>query len=145
MIRHPDVASGLCALVAGLALILISLDIDVAPSQATLNARFFPILAASFIALCGLGILARGLIVPRAEIPIWVNFRLAATATLFVAYFLSFEYVDFRVGAWVLTLACMVVLGARSRVQLAVTPAVVAVSIYGIFRYGFEVILPTWT
>ena len=144
MIRHPDVASGLCALVAGLALIFISLDIDIAPGGSSLNARFFPILAAGFIALCGLGILARGLIVPREELPVWVNTRLVATAALFIAYFLSFEYVDFRVGAWVLTLASMLVLGARSRVQLVVTPIVVAGSIYGIFRYGFEVLLPTW-
>ena len=145
MIRHPDVASGLCALIAGLALIVISLDIDIAPGQATLNARFFPILASAFIALCGLGILARGLMVERAELPVWVNARLVAVGVLFIAYFLSFEYVDFRVGAWGLTLSCMIALGARSRVQLAVTPIVVAGSIYGIFRYGFEVLLPTWT
>jgi hypothetical protein len=63
---------------------------------------------------------------------------------MFCLYFFTFEQVDFRVGAWALILSSMWILGARSWVQLAVTPAATALVIFWVFRYGFQVVLPVW-
>ena len=144
MIRHPDILSGLAAVAGGAALIYVSLNIDVAPGQTALNARFMPILAAACIVACGIGIAAKGFLAEPTELPFGINPRVTAIMVAFLAYFLSFEHVDFRFGAWALTLICMYVLGARSPVQLVLTPLLTAAVIYLTFRYGFEVILPTW-
>jgi putative tricarboxylic transport membrane protein len=142
--RHPDILSGLAAIAGGAALIYVSLDIDVAPGETTLNARFMPILAAACIVACGIAIAAKGLLAEPTRLPFGVNPRVTAILVLFLAYFLTFEYVDFRFGAWALTLACMYVLGGRKPVQLVLTPVLTAAVVYLMFRYGFEVILPTW-
>ncbi len=145
MIRHPDILSGLAAIIVGATIIYVSLGIDIAPGQTTLNARFMPLVAASCIVLCGVVILVKGFIAAPAPLPFGVNPRVMAITALFLAYFLSFEYVDFRFGAWVLTLASMYVLGGRKPLQLVLTPVLVSAIVYLVFRYGFIVILPTWT
>ena len=62
----------------------------------------------------------------------------------FLVYFMTFAFVDFRVGAWAMMLVGMVILGARNRRQLLFVPIGVSAATYLMFRYGFKILLPIW-
>ena len=143
-IRHPDIISAAVLIAIGAAMFYLSLDIRVNPNVTTFSPRFFPQLASIGIILCGLGVLANGLLAPRRELPSLFNRSNLLIVTLFCIYFFTFELVDFRLSAWALIVSCMWVLGARSWVQLALTPVATALIIFAVFRYGFQVVLPVW-
>ncbi|MGE3642953.1 MAG: tripartite tricarboxylate transporter TctB family protein [Beijerinckiaceae bacterium] len=143
-IRHPDIVTAAILIAIGAAMYALSNNIYVTPSISTFSPRFFPKLASVCIVLCGIGVLVGGLLAERKEMPFLFNKTNLIVAALFLIYFLSFEQVDFRAGSWALILACMYVLGCRSKLQLAIVPVVTATAIYLVFTYGFEVVLPQW-
>lgn len=143
-IRHPDIISATALVAIGAVMFYLSLDIRVNPNVSTFSPRFFPQLASIGLIACGLGILANGLLAERRPLPFLFNRNNLLVAAFFCIYFFTFEQVDFRLSAWALILSCMWVLGARSWVQLAVTPVVTALVIFWLFYHGFEVVLPVW-
>ena len=144
MFRHPDMLSGTAILAAGLATIFFSLRIDT--SQLTgLSAQFFPLFIGAGLVLAGLAIFANGLFAARRPLPFIADRRVAIITGLFLAYFLSFAYVDFRVAAWAMMLLCMLTLGARRVWTLLLVPIATSAAIYLVFRYGFTILVPTWT
>ena len=143
-IRHPDIVSAAMLILIGAVMYYLSLDIRVPPNVTTFSPRFFPQLACIGIVVCGLGVLANGLMGERRPLPFLFNRNNLIVVALFCIYFFTFEQVDFRLGAWALILSCMWVLGARSWVQLLVTPVVTAMVIFWLFYSGFQVVLPVW-
>jgi hypothetical protein len=143
-IRHPDIVSAAVLIAIGAVMYYLSLGIRGNPNVSTFSPRFFPQLAAIGLVVCGLGVLANGLMAPRRELPFLFNRGNLLVAALFCLYFFTFELIDFRVSAWALIISCMWVLGARSWVQLAVTPVATALIIFWVFYYGFQVVLPVW-
>jgi len=143
-IRHPDIASAAILIAIGAVMFYLSLDIRVNPNISTFSPRFFPQLASIGIIVCGLGVLAQAFLAERRPLPFLFNRNNLLVTALFCIYFFTFEWVDFRVSAWALILSCMWVLGARSWVQLLVTPAVTALVIFWLFYHGFDVVLPVW-
>lgn len=144
-LSRADGVLGLAALAAGLLLAALSADIPVNLGMQTLSARFFPRLLAGVLSLAGLVLLiAPG---PRAA-------ALAARALLerrrflfaaaLAAYFLTFRYVDFRVGTFVFMAATMWLFGSRRWLELILVPLAVSAGAFVLFRYGFTVLLPTW-
>lgn len=143
-VRHPDVVSAAVLISIGAVMYYLSLDIREPPKVTTFSPRFFPQLASIGIFICGLGVLANGLMAERRALPFLFNRNNLIVAALFCLYFFTFEQVDFRVGAWALIISCMWVLGARSWMQLAITPVVTALVIFWLFYHGFQVVLPVW-
>lgn len=143
-VRHPDIISAAILIAVGALMYYLSNHIYVTPSISTFSPRFFPQLASVCIILCGLGVLAGGLLAERKEMPFLFNSANLTIAALFLIYFLTFESIDFRFGSWLLILSCMFVLGCRSKWQLAIVPVVSMLAIYAAFSFGFEVVLPQW-
>ena len=143
-VRHPDIVSAAALILIGAVMYYLSLDIREPPNVTTFSPRFFPQLASLGIIVCGLGVLAQGMLAERRPLPFLFNRNNLIVVALFCVYFFTFELVDFRVGAWALILSCMWVLGARSWVQLLITPAATALIVFWLFYHGFEVVLPVW-
>lgn len=143
-VRHPDIVSATALITIGAVMFYLSLDIRTPPNISTFSPRFFPQLASIGLIICGLGVLANGLLAERRPMPFLFNRNNLLIVGLFCLYFFTFELVDFRVSAWALIISCMWVLGARSPLQLAVTPVATALVIFWIFRHGFQVVLPAW-
>lgn len=144
-IRHPDIVTAAILFVIGAVMLHLSYDIRVNPTISTFTPRFFPQLASVGIIVCAAGILVQALRAPPRPLPFLFNRTSLIVAALFCLYFMTFEEVDFRLGAWALTLACMAVLGARRPAELALVPLGTAFGVYALFRHGFEVVLPVWT
>ena len=66
------------------------------------------------------------------------------SATLFLIYCLTFRYVDFRISTALFVFAVMWVLGARRPLELILTPVLVSASVFILFRFAFNVLLPVW-
>lgn len=129
----------------GAAVAVAALRLDTLPSPDTLDASVVPLVVAGVLVLAGLALAARpGPATVAATLARLADRRALLVAALFLAYALTFRHVDFRVGTWTFTLAAMIALGARSRVELAVVPLAVALLVYALFRHGFTVLLPTW-
>ena len=71
--------------------------------------------------------------------------RRVLVAMAIAIYFLSFRIVDFRVGTFVFTAVAMVLMGARRPLEIVVVALAVSLGMYALFRYGFTVLLPTWS
>lgn len=141
-----DRLAGVVTAVAGLGLAAASAGLDILASQPTLSARFFPYLLAGVLVLCGLALAVRPGERLLSEVVAQVLVRRGlAFAGLLLVYALTFRYVDFRFGTWAFVLAAMWVLGSRSRLELLILPLAVSAATYVLFRYGFVVLLPTWT
>jgi putative tricarboxylic transport membrane protein len=147
MSRLPaDRLAGLLSIFGGLALGVGSWFIDINPNQLTLSARFFPGLLAGLLVVLGVLLaLAPG---PRPLGEVWAGIadrRAVLFAAALLIYFLTFRHVDFRLGTWLFMLVAMWLLGARRVWELLVIPTATALLVYVTFRYGFIVLLPTWT
>ena len=68
----------------------------------------------------------------------------AGVGALIGLYYWFFEQIDFRLGTWVFITGVMLVMGCRSLRRLALVPVLGTAVIYLIFRYLFEILLPTW-
>lgn len=111
----------------------------------TLSARFFPYLLAACLMLGGLFLTLRPGMTALVDVTAQLlNRRALSFGALFLAYALTFRYVDFRFGTWLFVLASMWVLGSRRPLELVSLPIVVSGLVYLQFRYGFTVMLPTW-
>jgi len=143
---RADRAAGLFVALAGLALAALSASIDVLAGQPTLSARFFPALLSGVMIAGGLALALRpGETRLAAVLDALTARRGLAFAALFLVYALTFRHLDFRLGTWLFLLAAMWLLGARSRLELALVPAATALGTWVLFRHGFTVLLPTWT
>ncbi|WP_162913337.1 tripartite tricarboxylate transporter TctB family protein [Rhodospirillaceae bacterium SYSU D60014] len=141
---RADRATGIATVAAGIGLGLASLQIEtlVAPG---LSARFFPLLLS--LALIGLGAVLAirpGERTAGDALRQMLARRAVLLAGLLLLYFLSFPYVDFRVGTWLFMLLAMMLLGSRRPLELAAVPIAVSFGVYFLFRYGFTVLLPVW-
>ena len=143
MIRHPDILSGFALIAAGAVMTYLSWQIETVPYE-VLTARFFPVMASIGLALCGVGLMIKGVVAARKTLPNFSDRRVVGLIVVFLLYFFTFTIVDFRLSTWALMLASMYLLGARSRNQLVVTPIAVSLITFVIFRYGFEILLPQW-
>lgn len=144
-LSRADGVLGLAAIAAGLLLGVLSADIPVNLGVQTLSARFFPRLLAVVLVLAGLAqLLAPGPRAARETVRALRERRRLLFAAAVAAYFLSFRYVDFRVGTFVFMAAAMWLFGSRRWLELILVPLAVSAATFVLFRYGFTVLLPTW-
>lgn len=142
-----DRVAGLAVASAGALVALASLGIDVGGGRlTTLSARFAPLaLSAALIALGAMLALRPGQRLLSEVVGAIVEPRTAAFAGLLLVYFLTFRYVDFRLGAWAFLLASMAVLGVRRPLVLLIVPPAAALGVYAVFRHAFMILLPVWS
>ncbi|HEX6143105.1 MAG TPA: tripartite tricarboxylate transporter TctB family protein [Geminicoccaceae bacterium] len=144
-IRHPDTIAGAALIAAAGAVALLSLQVGRGPAMNTLPANFFPLLCAGGLALAGAALLVSALRSSAAPLPRILEARVVGVGLLMVLYFGTFEYMDFRLGAWLFSLLSMLVMGNRSIPQLIIVPLAVSLGIYVTFRHLFTILLPVWT
>lgn len=145
-LKRTDVVVGIGTILLAAWLLSIGMDVSTGFDPGGLTARFFPILLPAILVLLGLILLLRP--GPRTIdefLPRQAVARVVSFAGLFLIYALSFRHMDFRVGTLVFVLLAMLVLGERRFVYLATVPIAVSLLAFGIFRYGFGVLLPIWT
>lgn len=146
MFRRADRVAGLVVAAAGVALGVVSYVIDINPQQLTLSARFFPLLLSAALVVLGIALALRPGEARLAEtLDSLLIRRGLVVAALLLVYYLTFRHVDFRLGSWAFMILTMWGLGARRPLELVVVPIAVSGGVYAIFRYGFTVLLPTWT
>lgn len=135
---------GLITMAAGAAVLLLCRSIETIPDTRTLSAVFFPELLAVLLLLFGAGLALLGggksLDTVAAKIFQPANFCLAAFTLLYAC---SFGFGDYRLSTPVYVAASMWVLGVREPVRLVLIPVLSTAVMYGLFRYGFTVLLPT--
>lgn len=122
----------------------MSMDMGTGAAGGTLAPNFFPLVCATGIGLCGLGLLLRGLIAGGASLPALLDRRFAIVAVLIGVFFWWFAQIDFRIGAFVVTLGTMLAFGIRRPVLLAIYPTALTAILYLAFSEGFGVVLPSW-
>lgn len=142
--RNPDVVSGAALIVFGAVAAWLSADIPEGPAMQSLAPNFVPLLCSGGIILAGAWVFVRGLSAAGAPLPKVLDRGSAGVGGLIALYYWFFEQVDFRVGTWVFILGVMLVMGCRNRRQLIVIPLAGTAIIYLMFRYLFEILLPTW-
>lgn len=146
MLRRADRVIGLIIVAGGIALAILISGIEINAQQSTLSARFFPtLLVAVLIGFGILLVLRPGLQSTSKVLTDITQRRGILIAVLFLTYCLTFRYVDFRFGAWAFTLLAQWVLGSRKPLELILVPILVSGSVFLIFRYGFTILLPTWS
>ena len=143
---RADRVAGIVTIVAGALVALASTSIATVQSDATLSARFFPYLLSAVLVIAGAVLLA----FPGSTSLGEVARRLLSQSALlfgiaFLIYALVFPYVDYRLSTWLFMFAVMWLLGSRRVVELLVVPTAVSLLTFYLFRYGFTVLLPTWT
>ncbi len=127
-------------------MVLASTAIEILPNQPTLSARFLPYLLSGALIGGGFLLWARPDNRPLVDVAGELFARRGVlVAIVFVLYAVTFRHVDFRLGTWAFVLFTMWVLGARRPAELVLVPIVVSAVVYVSFRYGFTVLLPTWT
>lgn len=143
---RADRAAGITASTAGVVVALASTGIHTIHDDAMLTARFFPYLLSGILVAGGVILL----VFPgHASLGNVGRRLLAQPAVLFSAafliYALAFPYVDFRVSTWLFMFVVMFILGSRRWLELLAVPTAVSLLTFYLFRYGFTVLLPTWT
>lgn len=143
---NSDRMLGLLTFALGAGVLVAGFGIVAPPgTEDSLSPRFFPLLLAFALMLLGGALAIRGGGVSLRIVRARVFSRTSLVLLGFtLAYTLSFGLVDYRVGAFLFMSGGMWLLGSRARWELAVIPVVVAVLMYGLFRYGFLVLLPIW-
>lgn len=113
------------------------------------NAPIFPRMAAGFLFLCALGLLAQTVRrQKRGEEPETAALELEAlesplvTLALVVVYALGFRYIGFYVTTFVITVALMLYMGIRSAKTMALVAVVLLVFLYGLFTMQLKVPMP---
>ena len=146
MPRKADRVVGLAVAAFGLVLAALVADIEINERQSTLSARFFPgLIAGALVLLGGLLALKPGGLTTADAVSALIRRRGVLIAALFLLYCLTFRYVDFRLGTWAFTLVSLWILGSRKPLELVLIPVAVSATVFAVFRYGFTVLLPTWT
>ena len=146
MPRKADRIVGLAVAAFGLVLAALVADIEINERQSTLSARFFPgLIAGALVLLGGLLALKPGGLTAADAVSALIRRRGVLIAALFLFYCLSFRYVDFRLGTWAFTILALWILGSRKPLELVLIPVAVSATVFAVFRYGFTVLLPTWT
>lgn len=143
-IKNEDTVAGGALLALAAAITWLSMDIGTGAGGATLKPNFFPLVCAVGLALCGAILAVRGLRSSVRELPSLIDPRFGIVATVLVVFFWGFTYIDFRVGAWAVTLVCMLAFGMRRPVILLIYPIALSATLYFAFSLGFNVVLPTW-
>lgn len=136
---------GLVALFMGAVVFVAGFGIDVPSGSEALSPRFFPQLLALVLAGLGGGLWLQGGGEPVGAI--WkrlISPRSAGLLVLVALYTLGFGMLDFRLATFLFVGGGMWLMGSRNKLELCVTPLVVAVLVYALFRYGFMVLLPVW-
>ena len=146
MPRKADRVVGLAVAAFGLVLAALVADIEINERQSTLSARFFPgLIAGALVLLGGLLALKPGGLTAADAVSALIRRQGVLIAALFLFYCLTFRYVDFRLGTWAFTILALWILGSRKPLELVLIPVAVSATVYAVFRYGFTVLLPTWT
>ncbi len=143
-LKHEDTVAGAGLSAVGAAFVWFSLDIGTGARGATLPPNFFPLLCAGGLILCGVVLLIRGLRSEAGPLPQVLDLRIAVVGGLLFVFYWFFRDLDFRAGAFVLTLVTMLMFGIRSIPQLVILPLVLAFGLYFAFTRGFSLVLPTW-
>jgi hypothetical protein len=143
-LKREDVAVGLVLMGLGIGASVIAMDISLGPQQRTLPPNTVPLLCTVGIALCGLFLTIKGLVVPQKAISLPFDSRQISIFALLIAFFLAFEHVDFRLLILAFVPACMLLMGCRSWRQLVFVPLVTMLGVWGFFVELFNVYLPTW-
>lgn len=129
---------------AGVAVWLLCGNIAGIVEEHALPPSFFPRLLAAVLAALGLLLLARGGGRPLAQV--WQavgNRENLFLVGVTLVYCLAFGSVDYRLSTPLYILAAMWALGARKPLELVLLPLGGTAVLYGVFRYGFQVLLPT--
>ncbi len=129
---------------AGIVIFLLCRGIDTLPDTRTLSPDFFPQLLAVALSLLGIGLLIQGKGRPLPPVAAKVfQSRNLAVVGLTLLYTCAFGYGDYRLNTVMYIALVMGVLGCRSRTLFLTVPVLATAVMYGIFRYGFLVLLPT--
>lgn len=144
MVKNPDIASGAALILFGAVATWLSLDISRGPDPNGVAPNFVPLLCSGGIIVAGVVILVRGVLAAEGPLPKVLDRGSAGVGALIGLYYWFFEQIDFRLGTWVFITGVMLVMGCRSLRRLALVPVLGTAVIYLIFRYLFEILLPTW-
>lgn len=144
VLTREDVVIGLALVGLGVAASVAAMGLAQGPQQRTLPPSTIPMICTIGIALCGVFLTLKGLFVPQKAVSLPFDSRQISIFLLFMAFFLAFEYVDFRLLILVFVPACMALMGCRSWRQLLITPLVTMLGVWGFFVELFKVFLPTW-
>src|SRR5690606_21415282 len=101
-LKHEDTVAGGAVALAGLIVGYLALDIRAGATGNTLPPNFFPLLCAGGMMICGVVILARGLMSDAGPLPTLIDRRVAIVGGLTFIYYWFFAWLDFRLVAAVL-------------------------------------------
>ncbi|MFN7225033.1 MAG: tripartite tricarboxylate transporter TctB family protein [Paracoccaceae bacterium] len=144
VLAREDVVIGLVLVALGVAASIVATNIAQGPQQRTLPPNTVPLICTIGIVLCGAFLAIKGLFVAQKAISLPFDSRQFSIFLLFMAFFLAFEHVDFRLLILVFVPACMALMGCRSWRQLLITPVLTMLGVWGFFVELFKVFLPTW-
>lgn len=144
MVKNPDVLAGAALILFGAVAVWLTLDIPRGPDLQGIAPNFVPLLCAGGILLSGVVLMLRALRSAAAPLPKVLDRGSAGVAALIGLYYWFFEQIDFRVGTWLFILGVMLVMGSRNPRRLILVPFLGTAVIYLMFRYLFEILLPTW-
>jgi len=144
ILKREDVAVGLVLVALGVAASLVAHGIAQGPQQRTVPPSTVPLICTIGIALCGAVLTIKGLLGPQKAIALPFDSRQISVFALFIAFFLAFEHVDFRLLILVFVPSCMALMGCRSWPQLIIVPVAAMLGVWGFFVQLFKVFLPTW-
>jgi putative tricarboxylic transport membrane protein len=146
VLNSADRVIGLVIVAGGVGLAAFITGIEINKLQSSLSARFFPSILAGALIIFGAGLALRpGDARTKDVLSAISSHRGLLISGIFLAYCLAFPIIDFRLGTWLFTLASLWILGSRSWIELLVIPIAVSGIVFVIFRFGFTVLLPTWT
>ncbi|MGN0371263.1 MAG: tripartite tricarboxylate transporter TctB family protein [Enterocloster sp.] len=113
------------------------------------NAPIFPRMAAGFLFLCALGLLAGTMLrKKKGEAPETAAVDFGAmqsplvTLVLVIAYAVGFKYIGFYVTTFVITIALMLYMGIRSVKTIGLVVIVLTAFLYGLFTMQLKVPMP---
>lgn len=144
IIKREDVAIGLVLLGLGVVASFMATGISQGPQQRTVPPNTVPLICTVGIALCGVFLTIKGLFLPQRSISLPFDSRQISVFALFIAFFLAFEQVDYRLLIIVFVPACMLLLGCRNWRQIVIVPLATVLGVWGFFGELFNVFLPTW-
>lgn len=143
---RADRLLGAIAAIGGAALLAAALRLETVARTGVMDTRMFPAALGVVLLVVGLWSMLR----PGSARLSDALRKLAAPrgiafAALLLVYALTFRWIDFRLGTWAFVLASIWLLGSRSLLELLLFPPLVALAVWWVFRYGFIVMLPTWS
>ena len=144
-----NISAGTALLAIALLQIVLASGLPERPVTGTPGPSFFPLLIGACLVALSSALVLQGLIELRAargsaspasgQTP---SLRTLAALACFVAYLLLLEPAGFVLSSALFFAALMRLYGAKSYLYTAAAAALGALSIYTVFRYGFQVVLP---